>query len=135
MRRKGLRDKRNNFNFDIYKENINLFNNYINYYKNLIDEINNKISKIDNDIYLFGAHIFSQHLIVNGLNTRNIKYILDNDPKKQGNRLYGTHLKVMTPKILENKKNPYLIIKAGVYTNEIKADIINNINSNTIFIE
>ena len=54
---------------------------------------------------------------------------------KQGKRLYGTPLKVRSPKCLENELNPYVIIKAGFYTNEIKEDILNNINKNTVFIE
>ena len=73
--------------------------------------------------------------MVNGLNIERIKSILDNDIKKQGKRLYGTSLNVDSPKILKDKNKPYVIIKAGVYTDEIKSDIINNINSETIFIE
>ena len=124
----------NNFSSE-YKLNFDLFNNYINYYEKLIEEINKKIKYINNDIYLFGAHVFSQHLVVNGLNMERIKCILDNDKKKQGKRLYGTSLNVESPKNLKDKRNPYVIIKAGVYTDEIKSDIINNINSETIFIE
>ena len=60
--------------------------------------------------------------------------ILDNDPKKQGCRLYGTPFKVFPPSILETKDNPYVILKAGVYNDEIKKDIIENINSKTTFL-
>lgn len=120
---------------DEYIVNLKMFNKYVNYYEKLIAEINRKIRDVKTDIYLFGAHVFSQHLIVNGLKTDNIKFILDNDQKKQGKRLYGTNINVCSPKILSSKKNPIVIIKAGVYTDEIKLDIINNINSETIFIE
>ena len=42
---------------------------------------------------------------------------------------------IYSPKILNEIKEPYVIIKAGVYTQEIKDDIINNINPSAIFIE
>ena len=122
---------------NLYNKNKELFVNYVNYYKDLIEIINKKIAKLEEDkeIYLFGGHIFSQHILANGLNCSKIKGILDNDIKKQGNRLYGSSFKIYSPKILKEIKEPYVIIKAGVYTKEIKEDIIQNINSSTIFIE
>ena len=36
---------------------------------------------------------------------------------------------------IKNDLQPHVIIKAGVYTNEIKEDILNNINKSTVFIE
>jgi hypothetical protein len=101
----------------------------------LILKLNEKIKKIPGDIYLFGGHIFSQFLIINGLSTNRIKNILDNDSKKHNKRLYGTSLKVVSPKILTNLENPTVILKAGIYNSEIKNDIINNINNNVTFLE
>ena len=63
-----------------------------------------------------------------------MKYILDNDTNKHGKRLYGTNLKVFSPSLLKKEINPVLILKAGVYNEEIKNDIINNYNSKTIFL-
>jgi len=119
----------------LYENNKYLFNTWYNYHKNLINEFNDKLKKIDKNtkIYLFGAHIFSQHLIAFGLDTSKIICLLDNDPNKQGKRLYGTNLKVESPKILKDIKNPVIILKAGAYNNEIIDDILNNINPNTIF--
>jgi hypothetical protein len=88
----------------------------------------------ENPIYLFGAHIFSQYLIKNGLNMSKINGILDNDVNKQGKRLYGTELKVMSTDELKNVKTPIVILKTGFYNDEIKEEIINNINKNTIFL-
>ena len=51
---------------------------------------------------------------------------------KQGKRLYGKIL-VCSPKVLK-EKNPVVILKAGVYNDEIKKDILTNINSKTIFL-
>ena len=49
-------------------------------------------------------------------------------------RLYGTKLQVQSPKILSAYKNPLVILKVGIYKNEIKKDILKNINSKTSFI-
>ena len=112
-----------------------MFLNYVNYHNNLVSDINLKIEKTNKEVYLFGAHIFSQYLISFGLNCDKIVKILDNDISKQGKRLYGTPFNIESPKILKNKKNPIVILKAGVYNEEIKSDILNNINKNVTFLE
>ena len=86
-------------------------------------------------LYLFGAHVFAQYLIAMGLNTEKIVCLLDNDKNKQGRRLYGTKLKVASPKILADVRDPIVILKAGVYNDEIKEDIVDNINKATVFFE
>ena len=93
------------------------------------------MSESAHPLYLFGAHVFAQHLIVMGLNTEKIVCLLDNDRNKQGRRLYGTKLKVASPRILAEVKDPIVILKAGVYNDEIKKDIVDNINKSTIFLE
>ena len=111
-----------------------MFNEFISFHEDMIEEINLEIQSHEGDIFLFGAHIFSQYLISFGLSTDKIQSILDNSPIKIGKRLYGTNLQVNSPKILANSSKPMVILKAGVYNNEIKQDIIENINSKTIFI-
>ena len=69
-----------------------------------------------------------------GLDKTYIKCILDNDPYKQGSRLYGTNLLVNSPDILKPDDSPIVILKAGTYNEEIKSQIMNDINSNTRFI-
>ena len=122
---------------NMYENNKKLFLNYIDYHKNLIIDLNKKINKSNkqNPIYLFGAHVFAQSLIEFGLNTNPIVCLLDNDVKKQGKRLYGTNMKVESPKIIKDVETPIVILKAGVYNEEIKKDIIENINPNTEFWE
>ena len=117
-----------------YKKNLKIFKNFIDYYSRDIMKINKIIKKSDNKIFVFGAHIFSQYLFSNGLVEGKIDSILDNDKSKQGERLYGTNLMVNSPKILKNYIKPIIILRAGVYNNEIKKDIINNINSKAQFI-
>ena len=119
----------------IYDRNKEVFLNFVNYYRDEVDELNRKIDTFDGEVFLFGAHIFSQFLIFNGLNTDRIKLILDNSEMKQGNRLYGTDFMVESPKILKDKDNAAVILKTASYNEEIKKDIIDNINYNTMFWE
>ena len=121
---------------ELFEYNKTLFLEYVNHHHQLIDELNSKIKTLQKDqkLYLFGAHIFSQYLISFGLNVNRVDSIIDNDVNKQGKRLYGTDLKVFSPKILSKDKNPAVILKAGVYNQEIKKDILENINSNTSFL-
>lgn len=117
--------------YDYYKK---MFNDFINYHLELVKELNDKINESDNPVFLFGAHIFSQYLLSFGLNGKKIINILDNSPIKQGKRLYGTNLKVLSPNILSNFKEPIVILKAGLYNKEIQDDILQNINKQTLFI-
>ena len=120
---------------NLYEANKRLYMNYVNFHKALIAELNKKMDQTTQPIYLFGAHIFAQYLLEMGLNTKKIVCLLDNDPKKQGRRLYGTKLNVASPKVLAEVKDPIVILKAGVYNDEIKKDIVDNINKSTIFFE
>lgn len=119
----------------IYNKNKTVFSNFVEFYKEEIDRLNKKINQFDGKVYLFGAHIFSQFLIYNGLNIDRIECILDNSPMKQGNRLYGTSFNVCSPKILDDQKNVAVILKAAQYNKEIKQDILSNINNDVIFWE
>jgi len=118
--------------YDYYKD---MFNDYIATHKESTNKINDYIdANPDSKIYLFGAHIFSQSLIAFGLNTKRIECILDNSPNKQNKRMYGTELQVNSPSVLKNSKNSIVILRAGLYNEEIKKDIVNNINQDVIFI-
>ena len=118
---------------NIYSDSKIAFFEYIEYFDKLIKNFNKAISEFDGEIYLFGGHIFSQFLINRGLDISKIVAIIDNDINKHGKRLYGTQLTVKSPAILKDKKNPGVVLVAANYENEIKTDIINNINKDTIF--
>lgn len=122
-----------NIDSSLYLKNKTQYINYINHYQNLVSKINSQIEDKDN-VHLFGAHIFAQNLLSFGLNQSKIKFILDNDISKHDKRLYGSDLFVKSPKILKDIYNPVVVLNAGVYNNEIKKDIIYNINSSSIFI-
>jgi hypothetical protein len=120
---------------NLYHENLKIYQEFVDYHVELIDGLNHKMSESTRPIYLFGAHVFAQHLIAMGLDTEKIVCLLDNDKNKQGRRLYGTKFNVAPPKILASLKEPVVILKAGVYNEEIKKDIIDNINKSTLFME
>lgn len=121
---------------DLFQYNKKIFLEYLNYHQKLIKDLNAKIKmlKKNQKLYLFGAHVNSQYLINFGLDVKNLVSIIDNDPNKHGKRLYGTKINVNSPKILKNDVEPIVILKSGVFNQEIKEDIIKNINSKTIFL-
>ena len=89
--------------------------------------------KDNKNIFFFGAHIFSQviaHLIKN---KKKIIGVLDNDKNKINKFLYGFNLKVFHPKVLSKYSDPYVYMRVGPYSNEIKKQIL-SININTKFI-
>lgn len=119
----------------LYDINKKGFFDYVENNKEIVQRANQFMDVAGKKVWMFGAHIFSQYLISNGLHVENVRGILDNDPLKQGKRLYGTNLKVFSPKVLGEEDQPGgLILNAGAYTEEIKEDILKNINSNTVII-
>lgn len=119
----------------LYDKNRKLYLNYIDYHVRLIEDLNARIRSSRRPVYLFGAHVFAQYLIEFGLDTSRIVCLLDNDPKKHGRRLYGTALTVHSPRVLRDIEAPLVVLKAGVYNDEIRRDIEQNINSDATFLE
>jgi len=117
-----------------YHKYTRLYKEYIRSHISDVAEINNAIKNFDGSVYLFGAHVFSQLLISFGLDTTNIVSILDNDSSKSGKRLYGTQLLSHAPQILEDCPNPLVILRCGAYNEEVKEDILTNINDRVKFI-
>jgi 2-polyprenyl-3-methyl-5-hydroxy-6-metoxy-1,4-benzoquinol methylase len=118
----------------LYEKNKLVFQKYIDSHINDVAKINEITIHSNIPVYLFGAHVFSQYLISFGLDISKIECLLDNDPKKENKRLYGTSLISKSPKILKDIGKALVILRAGVYNEEIKNDILTNINSNIIFI-
>ena len=123
-------NKKKKYNF--FNKNKKIFLNLKKKWDKDIILLNNKIKNEEN-IFIFGAHIFSQNLIFNGLNIKNVKFILDNDPNKINKFSYGTNIAVKNPEILKKYFNPVVILRAGPYNLEIKKKIM-SINKKTKFI-
>ncbi|EAJ1913038.1 SAM-dependent methyltransferase, partial [Campylobacter jejuni] len=111
-----------------YGKNKKLFLDMKKYYQEKILYLNKILENTTKKVYLFGAHLFGQYLIFQGLNTEKIINILDNNLIKQEKRLYGTKFIVKSPKILKDQDNSLVILNAGVYNDEIEKDILENIN-------
>lgn len=113
-----------------FEKNKQMFKQMQKYYESAIDGLNQIFKETSKNIYLFGAHLFSQYLLYNGLDSSKVVAILDNNPNKQGKRLYGTNFRVYSPKILKDCDISLVVLCAGAYNNEIKKDILENINNN-----
>jgi len=117
-----------------YSEDISIFTKFVSYHVEEVARIKSLLDTEKEFTFIFGAHIFTQYLLGFGLEENSFSNILDNDPHKIGNRLYGTNLTVRSPKMLQDIESPLVVLKAAQYTEEIKADILTNINPNTRFI-
>jgi hypothetical protein len=84
--------------------------------------------------FLFGAHVFSQGLISQGVNEKYCRAVLDNSPSKLGKRLYGTKLYVEAPKIISQVERPAVALMASHYQEEIKSQLI-LLNPSVVIIE
>lgn len=109
-----------------YEINLQLFEKYSSYYSLEVDKLVSKISKINyTKLYLFGAHLFSQFFISNGLCDHvKITGILDNNEDKHGKRLYGSNLICNSPNVLKALDRPLVVVKAGAYTDEISKQLL-----------
>ena len=116
-----------------YDYNKKLFTEWFDHHKNEAENLLQQIQKTNSPVFLFGAHIFSQTLLNFGLDEKHIGCILENDDKKHNKRLYGTNLIVKSPDILKDQHEPMIILRAGVYNNEIKEQIL-KINPSAIII-
>jgi hypothetical protein len=108
---------------NMYNRNKGLFENYINYHKKLVADINAKTAQTDQPVFLFGAHVFNQFLLNFGLDSGKIVCLLDNNSRKHNKRLYGTALTVKSPAILNDYTKPLVILRSGVFNEEIKQGI------------
>ncbi|MCW2994472.1 MAG: hypothetical protein JWQ18_1967, partial [Conexibacter sp.] len=78
-----------------------------------------RAAAFDGPVHLFGAHVFSQFLIGCGFPAERASAVLDNDPGKQGLRLYGTPLRVAAPAVVTDTPRAAVVVRATHYTAEI----------------
>jgi ubiquinone/menaquinone biosynthesis C-methylase UbiE len=115
-----------------YDEYRSLYLSFISYHEKLVKELNLKIKNTRKPVFLFGAHIFATYLFSFGLD-KSLAGIIDNSKLKQNRRFYGTDFIVSSPLILKELGEVNVILKAGLYNDEIKKDILENINPNVNF--
>jgi SAM-dependent methyltransferase len=94
-------------------------NEYSVFIANTVKEFNSFINKDSGEVWIFGAHIFTQYLIANGLDIAKIAGIFDNSVDKQGKRLYGTSLKVYAVRELQESGPLKILLPMGYYEKEI----------------
>jgi 2-polyprenyl-3-methyl-5-hydroxy-6-metoxy-1,4-benzoquinol methylase len=111
-----------------YDLNRKIFSDYFKDIDKFILDANAKF-KTEENVFVFGGHVTSQFLLCLGLDENLITCLLDNDPKKQNRRLYGTNLLVQSPEILANYESPLLVLKNSLFDEEIREQIY-NINKN-----
>lgn len=102
-----------------YTEYKRIFTNFIDYHRELVANLNKSINEFDGEVYLFGAHIFAQFLLEFGLQKDRLAGLLDNSSLKQGKRLYGSPLMVNAPESLRDKGRVGIVLKVGIYRDEI----------------
>lgn len=86
--------------------------------------IQRQIDEAPSEIFLFGAHVFSQSLLAFGVREDSITGVIDNNRLKHGGRLYGTSLRVFSPEVLRGKDRPKVVLRAGAYSDEIKRSLV-----------
>lgn len=115
----------------LYDRNHTLYLNYLRLHQELVTGMNAQLAGCrPGQAFLFGAHVQAQYLIGFGLDIGRIDRILDNDPNKQGRRLFGTDKQVAAPAVIAGLEEPIVIVRAGTFTQEIAAQLL-RINPST----
>lgn len=107
-----------------YEEYKQLYKNFVTFHEEEVSFLNKKLDAFEGKVYLFGAHIFSQALLQFGLNEKKLTSIIDNSTIKQGKRLYGSGLTVQNPEALRGVGKVAVILRAGVYNQEITQQLL-----------
>lgn len=90
---------------------------FLNYLKIKANSLKNK------SFYVFGAHFTYYYLLNMGIKEEQIIAVVDNDPLKQGKRMYGTNTKIIAPTDLPI--NADILVEMGPYNEEIKNKLKN----------
>lgn len=117
-----------------YVEYKKIFNDFIQYHQDIVRNLNEKIADFDGEVYVFGAHIFAQYLFAFGLDQTKIVSLLDNSGLKKEKRLYGTNLLVHGPEVLKDKGQVGVVLKVGIYRDEI-LEQLKKINPEVVIFE
>ena len=122
-------------NFNEYVANKALFSDFISKQQANVMRINKQLAAEKGEVYLFGAHVFSQFLIGFGLDTSRVVCIIDNDKNKHGKRLYGTKYTVCPTDAVKQAERPLVVLCACAYRDEIVRGIRENVREDVGFVE
>lgn len=113
-----------------YDENKNM---YLSCIEKLMDDNMKIISEINkySNKFLFSCHYNSQILLNGGLDVIKFNGVLDNDDKKHHKKLYGYDLLTYPIDVLHNMEDVVVVVKMGIYTDEI-CESIKNVNNNVV---
>lgn len=103
-----------NKKFDHKQDILNL----LSYMKQRVDQV-----KHVDGFYVFGAHFTYYYLINLGVSEDQIIAVIDNDPKKQGRRMYGTETKIIGSEDLP--EGAKVFVEMGPYNEEIMKGLKN----------
>ena len=109
-----------------YFQNKKLFMHWKTRQEGIANYLNYKLEEdlSGRKIYFFGAHANTQFLLSFQVQINKIEGIIDNDPAKQGKRLYGTPFQVYSSEVLRYQREPIVILRSGTHNNEIKKGIL-----------
>ena len=118
-----------------YAQNRTLFLDHVQAQQDAVERINRALAAShDRDVFLFGAHAFSQFLVGYGLDVSRVVSILDNDPAKHGKRLYGTRFMIQGTNALKEARRPVVVLRTGAYREEIVQGLL-GVRSDVVFLE
>ena len=126
--------QKNHYEFGNIKKQATKFLDMVNSLVGFIATTNKIIEDHSGPVYLFGAHVFSQSLIVLGLKTDKIVGVLDNAGDKQNKRLYGTPFQVFNPSVILELSNVMIILNVSHYQAEIRNQLL-SMNKNLQIVE
>ena len=82
-----------------------------------------KLSPDTSRNFVYAAHVSTQYLLAAGLPAGDFAAILDNNQDKIGKRLYGHGLRVKAPDAIRDVDRPVVVLRTGVYDDEIAAQL------------
>ena len=86
-------------------------------------EFATKLSPDTSRNFVYAAHVSTQYLLAAGLPAGDFAAILDNNQDKIGKRLYGHGLRVKAPDAIRDVDRPVVVLRTGVYDDEIAAQL------------
>lgn len=103
------------------------FQNYVSSQIDFCKYVNDSLMNIKGNVYLYGASLFGQALLCFGMTESAFIGVLDNSRSKKGERLYGSHLAVISPEEISRLVPLTVVLRMGPYQNEIR-DQLKQIN-------